>query len=141
VGYATTRAVAEEFGSTAAVLSGEGCLGGALLIRCLTGGGMSLGNPGCAALLSVFIARWYGGGRGGMLGAGGCGDDADRRHPVWLRYILLASLAVASHIAIDEYVLAPEAHRGGSRNGAAEAAAGTSASRDAASVRRLRLYR
>jgi len=84
---------------------GTDILGRSLLVRCLTGGGISLGIGLAAALLSVFVGTMY----GGIAGYAGGRADAVMMRIVDILYglpyiLLVVLLAVASDAAMDEYL-------------------------------------
>jgi ABC-type dipeptide/oligopeptide/nickel transport system permease subunit len=90
---------------------GTDVLGRSLLVRCLTGGGISLGIGLCAAFLSVIIGTVY----GTVAGYAGGRLDAVMMRIVDILYglpyiLLVVLLAVASTSAIDEYVSRQKAH-------------------------------
>lgn len=86
-------------------LLGTDVLGRSLLIRCLTGGGISLGIGIAAALLSVLIGTMY----GAVSAYAGGRTDAVMMRIVDVLYglpyvLLVVLLAVASDGALDEYL-------------------------------------
>jgi ABC-type dipeptide/oligopeptide/nickel transport system permease subunit len=90
---------------------GTDVLGRSLLIRCLTGGGISMGIGLAAALLSVCIGTIY----GTVAGYAGGRLDAMMMRIVDILYglpyiLLVVLLAVASGAAIDEYVSRNKEH-------------------------------
>lgn len=86
-------------------LLGTDVLGRSLLIRCLTGGGISLGIGIAAALISVVIGTLY----GGISGYVGGKTDAVLMRIVDVLYglpyiLLVVLLAVASEAVMDEQI-------------------------------------
>lgn len=84
---------------------GTDVLGRSLLLRCLAGGGLSLGIGLAAALLSVFIGTVY----GAVAGYAGGAADAVMMRVVDVLYglpyvLLVVLLAVAGDALIGEYV-------------------------------------
>lgn len=84
---------------------GSDTLGRSLLIRCLAGGGISLGIGIAAAMLSVLLGTLY----GSIAGYIGGRTDAVMMRIVDILYglpyiLLVVLLAVASDAVIDEYV-------------------------------------
>jgi ABC-type dipeptide/oligopeptide/nickel transport system permease subunit len=119
-------------------LLGTDLLGRSLLIRCLTGGGISLGIGLAAALLSVCIGTVY----GTVAGYAGGRLDAVMMRIVDILYglpyiLLVVLLAVASTSAIDEYVSRQKHHTRWVEEQAAARASQRGLPSDDASVRRL----
>jgi oligopeptide transport system permease protein len=117
---------------------GTDVLGRSLLLRCLTGGGISLGIGLCAAFLSVIIGTVY----GTVAGYAGGRLDAVMMRVVDVLYglpyiLLVVLLAVASTSAIDEYVSRQKAHTRWVEGRASETARERGLPIDDASVRRL----
>lgn len=117
---------------------GTDLLGRSLLLRCLTGGGISLGIGLCAAFLSVIIGTVY----GTVAGYAGGRVDGLMMRIVDILYglpyiLLVVLLAVASTSAIDEYVSRQKQHTRWIETRAAETARERSLPADDASVRRL----
>ena len=84
---------------------GTDLLGRDLLVRCLAGGGVSLGIGLAAALLSVFIGTFY----GAIAAYAGGATDAVMMRIVDILYglpyvLLVVLLAVASDAVMDEYI-------------------------------------
>jgi ABC-type dipeptide/oligopeptide/nickel transport system permease subunit len=119
---------------------GTDLLGRSLLVRCLTGGGISLGIGLAAAFLSVCIGTAY----GTVAGYAGGRLDAVMMRIVDILYglpyiLLVVLLAVASTAAVDEYVSRQKQHTRWVEARAAEAAKERGLPLDDASVRRLLL--
>jgi ABC-type dipeptide/oligopeptide/nickel transport system permease subunit len=119
-------------------LLGTDLLGRSLLIRCLTGGGISLGIGLAAALLSVCIGTVY----GTVAGYAGGRLDAVMMRVVDILYglpyiLLVVLLAVASTSVIDEFVSRQKQHTRWVEAQAAEKAGERGQPSDDASVRRL----
>ncbi len=119
-------------------LLGTDLLGRSLLIRCLTGGGISLGIGLAAALLSVLIGTVY----GAVAGYAGGRLDAVMMRIVDILYglpyiLLVVLLAVASTAAIDEYVSRQKEHTHWVEAQGADAASQRGQPTDPSSVHRL----
>jgi ABC-type dipeptide/oligopeptide/nickel transport system permease subunit len=117
---------------------GTDLLGRSLLVRCMTGGGISLGIGLCAAFLSVIIGTIY----GTVAGYAGGRVDALMMRAVDILYglpyiLLVVLLAVASTSAIDEYVSRQKQHTRWIEEQGAGVASERGLPADDASVRRL----
>ncbi len=117
---------------------GTDALGRSLLLRTLTGGGISLTIGIAAALISVFIGTLY----GGLSGYIGGRTDAVMMRIVDILYglpyiLLVVLLAVASDAVIDEYVTRQQARERWVQQEAALIAAERGLPTDRASVERL----
>ncbi len=117
---------------------GTDLLGRSVLIRCLAGGGVSLGIGIAAALISVFIGTFY----GALAGYAGGKTDALMMRIVDILYglpyvLLVVLLAVASDAAIDEYLSRSRARTHWMERQAAVVAADRGVPADLASVRNL----
>ncbi|GIK17942.1 MAG: ABC transporter permease [Leptolyngbya sp. PLA2] len=117
---------------------GTDALGRSLLLRTLTGGGISLTIGIAAALISVFIGTLY----GGLSGYIGGRTDAVMMRIVDILYglpyiLLVVLLAVASDAVMDEYVTRQQARERWVHGEAALVAAERGLPTDRASVERL----
>ncbi len=117
---------------------GTDLLGRSVLIRCLAGGGVSLGIGIAAALISVFIGTFY----GALAGYAGGKTDALMMRIVDILYglpyvLLVVLLAVASDATLDEYLSRNRARTRWMERQATAVAADRGLPADRAAVRNL----